>query len=148
MNSLYLFPHTPDVICVSETWLSADILDSEIYLPNYQLFRLDRNRRGGGVAMYIHSSIPAFLLQATSTLEVLLIQVKFHNKFATIGSFYRPPSFPNDISLLSDLLSSLPPSSLPNLTLTGDFNIDPNHPLHPPTRTFSDLTALLQAILP
>ena len=43
------------VVCVVETWLGEEITDSEISLPDYQLYRLDRNRHGGGVliCMYI-----------------------------------------------------------------------------------------------
>lgn len=39
---------SPHVICLTETWLSSDISDSEAYIPGYSLFRADRNRRGGG----------------------------------------------------------------------------------------------------
>ena len=37
----------PDVICIVESWLKSDILDSEISIPGYQVFRKDRNRHGG-----------------------------------------------------------------------------------------------------
>ena len=51
---------SPDIICVSESWLSQDIPDHEIALINYQLFRKDRSQHGGGV-LYIHSNIFAVL---------------------------------------------------------------------------------------
>jgi len=38
----------PTVICIVESWLSAEISDSEISLVGYALYRLDRNRHGGG----------------------------------------------------------------------------------------------------
>jgi len=47
----------PDVVCLVETWLCMDISDTEIYIPNYSFVRLDRNRHGGGVAMYIRNSV-------------------------------------------------------------------------------------------
>lgn len=47
----------PDIVCLVETWLSVDILDSEVFIPNYSVVRLDRNRHGGGVLVYVHSSI-------------------------------------------------------------------------------------------
>ena len=46
----------PDLICIVETWLDDSILDNDISLPNYQLFRLDRKRYGGGIAVYVHRS--------------------------------------------------------------------------------------------
>ena len=48
---------TPSIICIVETWLSEDILDSEIAIDGYQIVRLDRNRHGGGVLAYIHNSL-------------------------------------------------------------------------------------------
>ena len=33
----------PDIICISETWCNKDILDSELVVPNYVVFRRDRN---------------------------------------------------------------------------------------------------------
>ena len=42
----------PDVVCLVESWLCDDISDNEIKIPGYQLYRLDRNRHGGGVLMY------------------------------------------------------------------------------------------------
>ena len=47
--------HNPGIVCVVETWLSSDMGDSELSIPNYQVIRLDRNRHGGGVLMYVHN---------------------------------------------------------------------------------------------
>ena len=43
----------PDIVCIVESWLCNEITDSEIALPGYSLVRLDRNRHGGGVLLYI-----------------------------------------------------------------------------------------------
>ena len=40
-----------DLVIITETWLSANILDHEICVPGYSLVRRDRNRHGGGVAL-------------------------------------------------------------------------------------------------
>ena len=45
----------PLVVCIVESWLSHDISDDEICIDNYQICRLDRNRHGGGVLMYVCS---------------------------------------------------------------------------------------------
>ncbi len=45
--------HNPDVVSIVESWLCADIPDSELYIPGYQIFRKDRHRHGGGVLLYI-----------------------------------------------------------------------------------------------
>ena len=38
-SNLFL-AHSPDIICITETWLSPDFLDSKLTLPNYVPFRL------------------------------------------------------------------------------------------------------------
>ena len=53
----------PDVVAVTESWTNSSILDSELTLPGYTLFRRDRpvNREGGGVLLavsYTHLTLP------------------------------------------------------------------------------------------
>ena len=49
--------HEFDVICLSETWLTDDTSDEDITLKNYELYRKDRKEKGGGVCVYINSSL-------------------------------------------------------------------------------------------
>ena len=51
--------HSPHVICVVESWLSSDISNSKFSIPNYRSFRLDRNRHGGGLIVYVKLSLLA-----------------------------------------------------------------------------------------
>ena len=55
LDDLYLIAQSmcPDIICIVETWLCGDILDSEIALHGYLVHRADRNRHGGGVLINI-----------------------------------------------------------------------------------------------
>ena len=41
------------VIGLVETWLSDSIDNQELAIPSYRLYRKDRNRAGGGVAVYV-----------------------------------------------------------------------------------------------
>jgi len=34
----------PDIVCIVESWLCHDIREQEIAIPNYNVFRHDRNR--------------------------------------------------------------------------------------------------------
>ncbi len=43
----------PEVITIQETKLDASILDHEIVLPKYMIFRKDRTRSSGGVLAYV-----------------------------------------------------------------------------------------------
>ena len=47
-------------ICVTETWLSSTVPDSNITIPGFNLFRKDRaDTSGGGVCIYFKSTIPS-----------------------------------------------------------------------------------------
>ena len=45
------------ILTLSETWLNESILDSEISIPDYNLFRLDRGENGGAVAVYARKEL-------------------------------------------------------------------------------------------
>ena len=60
-----------DVVGVVETWLSTDILDSEIRLEGYDIFRVDRanNRMGGGVVLYVKEELRANAADGINTVD-------------------------------------------------------------------------------
>lgn len=62
-----------DIICIVETWLCRDILDSEIELPGYHVHRLDRNRQGGGVLVYVRDYFVTTLYPPSTDLELLTL---------------------------------------------------------------------------
>ena len=45
------------IIGVSESKLDESVLETEIQIDNYKIFRHDRNRLGGGVACYIRNDL-------------------------------------------------------------------------------------------
>ena len=49
---------TFDITCLNETRLNCSIDNSEVGIPGYDLARKDRNRNGGGVAIYLRDTIP------------------------------------------------------------------------------------------
>ena len=88
----------PHIVCVVETWLSPDILDNELHINDYQLVRLDRDRHGGGVLMYVHLSISfkIHILSGPYNLEFISISILsgFISSSICVCLFYRPPSSP------------------------------------------------------
>ena len=76
--------------------------------------------------MYIHSSIPASHLFLISNYKLFLFKLNFTINLPLM--FFLLSTVLS--KQYSDLLSSLPPSSLPLLILTVDCNADPIHPLH------------------
>lgn len=83
-----------DVICISETWLHPDISNATIDIPNYQIFRRDRAEgRGGGVAIYVHESLPVKQRAdlEDNNIELVLLELTAQNKKFILGCCYRPP---------------------------------------------------------
>jgi hypothetical protein len=57
-----------DIFIISETWLNSTVKNVEI--DGYKLIRLDRlHRKGGGVCVYIRSSIKASRLKDLSSIS-------------------------------------------------------------------------------
>ncbi len=53
------------IICVIETWLSANLPDSNVSIPGYNLFRQDpAHTTGGGVCVYLDDKMPCKLINS------------------------------------------------------------------------------------
>ena len=83
-----------DIFTLSETHLDDTVSDAELKIDNYKLERVDRNRRGGGVCVYIIDNLTYIrrLDLESHELEALWIEIKLPNtKPILTGTFYRPP---------------------------------------------------------
>ena len=100
-----LHGHGIHVWSVNETWLDDSISDAAVHIPGYSIFRRDRERHGGGVALYIQSTLPVKLLPLPSLVtamvdspEVLLVEIRVPNSVRddriTVGTVYRSPAQP------------------------------------------------------
>ena len=92
----------------------------ELTIPSYQALRLDRNRHGGGILVYIHNSLTYNVIsKGPGNLELVLISVSQANSTNSVcvGIFYCSPSSSYacmddfytfwesmDVSLLSNLI--------------------------------------------
>ena len=68
-------------------------MNEDISIDNYQLFRKDRSRIGGGVAIYANDnlSIKRRTDLELDSLEFVLVKLVLNKKTFIIGSCYRPP---------------------------------------------------------
>ena len=87
---------SPDVIGITETWANSNVLDSELILPGYDMFRKDRpvSRDGGGVLLYVRKDLHAVeFIPETKFPEQIWCQIQDSkcNKFL-IGICYRTPT--------------------------------------------------------
>ena len=136
----------PSIICIVESWLSEDISDLEMSIENYHLTRLDRNRHGGGVLIYIHTSLTwEVLLRGANDLEFLSLSLTSSGSLSKhcVSVLYRPPSSP--VSFFDNLcttLQFLSPHRFSSFVLVGDFNINFFNKDHP---YFCRLQSILQS---
>jgi exonuclease III len=119
----------PDAIMLCETKLDSSIKSAEFIDNNagYTIFRRDRNRRGGGVAIVVKSCYnPVEVHQDGINCEIIWAEIMLNNnRKAYVGSFYRPPnSTLSDIENLNESISRLKASGRNHLFLLGgDFNV-------------------------
>ena len=72
----------PHVVCIVETWLDNSVLDNELTISNYFLVRLDRNRHGGGVLLYIRGDLSYnVIFMGPDNLELLGVTLYIMERF-------------------------------------------------------------------
>ena len=124
-----------DIIIFTETWLNCDTDDSLLHWEGYNLVRQDRgltrNKRGGGVCIYIREEISYRINQdyknlIGSNLEFILLNVKPHmQKPINLIGIYRPPDGnPKEcVSHLTFILNQID-RTRSDTVLIGDFNLN------------------------
>jgi gluconate kinase len=129
--AIILANEKPDIVCLTETWLSSDVHNDFVKLTGFTFVRDDRNgRKGGGTAMYIRSDFTFdkidtyehFHTDAECTLTdfpllrltVLCVYIPPHIKSLTLQAIQ------DDIcQLLDEHLAKFPDRSI---MILGDFN--------------------------
>ena len=86
-----LVSYNVDVAVISETHFKVCHTDSVVGVPGYNLFRRDRRgRRGGGVALYVRSTLQASTWSYSADDRTYELQwVRVGNNF--IAALYHPP---------------------------------------------------------
>ena len=86
----------PYVTDITESWTNKDIVDAELALTGYVMFKKDRReRRGGGVILYIKESIQVYeitLKKEADCEEAIWCNIVTRNSTLTIGVVYRSPN--------------------------------------------------------
>ena len=94
---LFIQTHNVDIMTLSVTWLDESVSDLEVCPDGYNLlvFRQDRNRRGGGVAIILSNHISFRICPDISegNVESIWIQLYPGSKRAVLlCCVYRSPS--------------------------------------------------------
>ena len=121
-----------DIICLTETWLDQRTLNNNLSLNEYNLYRRDRvGDRYGGICVYAKQNTYSRRRQDLEppNIECVWIEISTHNKKHLIGTFYRPPNSTNEvISSIEDSIALAFDTNIPNILITGDFNLDISKP--------------------
>ena len=117
------------LLAISETHLDDTFNDEVLGVQGYNIFRRDRNRFGGGIAVYVQNNIPVKVRMdlMVDDIEVIWLQINLpYVKPLLIGCVYRPPSAPMDyldqLCLMLDKVCDLGHETY----FLGDTNIDWN----------------------
>ena len=113
-----------DVVAITESWITAEVLDAEISIEGYNIFRCDRspNRIGGGVILYCKSSLYPVLVKAkrddAGTEKFLSFRIKHQDGHSEIAVAYRSPTSKGDLILkeISRVARNI------DCIIMGDFN--------------------------
>ena len=92
-----------DVIILTETNFQADITNCEIHLPNYNIFRVDRDlincskSSGGGVLIAARKTFNCQLIYTNSRIDELYVLLSVNGAEYILGSVYIPPNSSQEI---------------------------------------------------
>ena len=102
----YIAIHKFDVVCLSETYLNANISsdNDSLEVTGYNLFRADHpsNTKRGGVCIYCRNFLPLKILGIHYLQECINFEIMIGSKLCRFVSLYRSPNQSQD-----DLLTTL-----------------------------------------
>ena len=111
----------PQVICVQETHAKPN---NNLNLGTYQYppIRLDRTeQRGGGIAIFIHNTIPYTPITINTETEVIATNFFINNRKITICNMYLPPNLSTQ-TISNTLIDKITPIITGSFILTMDAN--------------------------
>lgn len=112
-----------DIVMLNETWLYPEITD-EFILPNYNIFRKDRESRGGGVLIATKAHIKTYPINLEiKDFEIIAVKCKFGMCTCNNITWYNPPNSKHDVKQLFDFIKSNMPDSHYTI-FAGDINCD------------------------
>ena len=126
---LFLGNNKLDIVCINETKLGNQICSEEVHIDGFSVTRHDRNRHGGGVAIYVNNELDSTFRKdlEIESVESTFVEISIKgSKSLLIGTLYRPPSKPADfIETIKDHITNvIDTCSNCNIVITGDFNSD------------------------
>ena len=113
------------ILGISESKLSISFPKDQFKVPNYKDYRLDRNEFGGGLILYVHSTLPHCPPEKAfyENIEYMVLNLEIKGKKWSLLYIYKPPNVRDATlcELLYQLHDSLPPNTDLSLSF-GDLN--------------------------
>ena len=115
-----------DILVITETKLDNTFPVSQFHIERFSIpYRLDRNRNGGGVTVYVREDIPSKFLSKHSfkeDIEGLIVEINFRKSKWLLGGIYHPPLQPDQyfFDSLDKALDAY--CNYKKVVLVGDFN--------------------------
>ena len=114
-----------DILMISVTEVDDSFPDGQFFLDGFgKPFRLDRNRNGGGIMLFIRNDIPAKVVSTDDRpIESFYVELNFRNKKWLLNCSYNPKhsSIESHLDSFSKSIDSLS-SKYGNFILLDDFN--------------------------
>ena len=124
----------PDILGITESWLNDSISNSEIHIPNYNIYRKDRADGYGGVILYTHNRLDTNLITLSQSTQgkIDTIWVKLALPFSRsvlVGIIYGPKVSLEYFDELDQVMSEIDSLSVSSNTpdeilCIGDYNCD------------------------
>ena len=117
-----------NILCLTETHLTPEITDAEIFIENFTIFRGDRHdgRNKGGSIIYIHNNFACARIDSFNPNDSLAVLVDLPNYQLLIACMYRSPSisYNDNLQMINEIrnLKSVIPAGT-ELMVVGDFNL-------------------------
>ena len=85
-----------DILIITETKLDETYPISQFHINGYSMpYRLDRNRNGGGVIIYVREDVPSKILRKhflPNDIEGIFVEINFRKSKWLLCGTYHPPS--------------------------------------------------------
>ena len=116
---------------ITETKIDASFTTTQFLLDNYhQPFRLDINGKGGGIPVYVKSSVPSWKLKCDvllKSIQAIPFELNLRKEKWLVISIYRLLSqdsefFLNSLTIILDHFTK----TYDNYLIMGDFNLEPH----------------------
>ena len=125
-----------DILVIGETKLDNTFPENQFLISGYKKpYRLDRNRHGGGVMIYVREDIPSKILtkhKFSKNVEAIFVEINLRkSKLLLVGTYHstHPEYGTTDIDYFEQMGFALDVySNYEKFLLAGDFNVQEDEP--------------------